>query len=110
MPGLTYCQFAGAVRTRPEAHKTAVPAVSKEYVPLVTNSPVEIICTPEHDAAEIVQGSFMVGGHVGDAHRGSGGNPSTEKTWRIVWICRFVRVDLIKRILKSVVVGRRIVF
>lgn len=79
-------------------------------MPLVTDPPVKLVCTPEHNAAEIIQGSSVAWGYIGNTRRGGGDNLSTEKTWVVVWIRRFCRTNLIERILKSVVVGRRGVF
>jgi hypothetical protein len=79
-------------------------------MPLVTDSPVKPVRTPEHNAAEIIQGSLVVWGYIGNTHRGRGDNLSTEKAWTVGWIRRFCRINLIERILKSVVVGRRGVF
>ena len=76
----------------------------------MTDPSVKLVRTPEHNATEIIQGSLVVWGYVGNTHRGRGGNSSTEKTWTIGWIRRFCRINLIERILKSVVVGSRSVF
>ena len=52
----------------------------------------------------------MVGGHIGDSHRGRGGDFSTDKTG-VAWRVRRVHcIDLMERILKSVTVRRRIIF
>lgn len=84
--------------------------VSNEDVLLVTDAPVELVADPDHNATEVIQRSVVVGGHVGNTHRGRRGNSSTDKAWMVMWIRCFYRIELIERIPKSVVVGRRIVF
>jgi len=76
----------------------------------MADPPIELVSAPEHDATEIIQRSYVMRGRISHKHRGRGDNMSTEKTSTVLWIRRFCRGDLIERIPKSVVIGRRIVF